>query len=139
MSAKKKIEVVDIDLNLDLEGEIKKCTDNLDNLVSKQAQIVENAKSRLSIRPLSKKEREVQQLNAQLAAIFDQLKKAKAHTPMDVLAKDAGITLTESDTIRVGTKLKAYIHDTTNGEWILDKKKINGRFLYAVAKFASGQ
>lgn len=136
-----KVEIISIDLNFDIEEEIKKASDNISNIIDKKVEIINSAKTRLAAKLPSKAEIEATRMASILASIFEIMKKNMTtdapYSSMEDIAKAANITLHDGDLIKIGSKIKNYISTSTSNKWILDKKKVNGKYLYAVAKFGS--
>ena len=135
---KRKVEIIEISLDLDLEAEIKEATDNLQKLTPKIDKIVESAK--LKSQPIvTKKQRDKIIWHERLEKMFEALKNMSSqeqpYRALNFVLEKAGVELTKSETIGVNTRLRNYLKKEKNNRWALLTRRSKGRTLYALAKF----
>lgn len=135
MNKKKKIEIIDIRLDIDLTAEIKKRADTLNKEIKNQTKgLVERARLK-SLRTKSQKKRtqEVWEIKCQRA--FDKLVSV-ADTEFPWLTTDELMNIVDSESVSLQSiiqRLRSFIKK--EGHWVLTRKKQAGQSIYKLDRF----
>ena len=128
----KKIEIISIDLNLDLDAEIKRKVEN----ISADIQVYTDgliAKAGLKQQKTTKKQQEQQlwdiKLNAALKLLLDALQTNDPWVTAETLLQAAELTIQ----YQLTTRMKTFLRRTD--EWILIKATKNGKQVFSLQRF----
>lgn len=132
---KKKIEIIDIRLDIDLTEEIRKRADVLNADIKQQAEtLIERAKLR-SQKVKSSKERTQELWEGKCKRVFDKLV-ASAETEHPWISGEEIMNVVDSDSVSLQSviqRLRSFIKK--EGHWTLTRKKKSGQSIYKLDRF----
>lgn len=132
---KKKIEIIDIRLDIDLTEEIRKRTDMLNEEIKNQTKnLIERAKLRAQ-KTKSSKQREKELWDVKCQRVFDKLV-AAAETDFPWLSSSEIMSLMNVESVSLQSviqRLKSFIKK--EGHWVLTRKRRSKESTYKLDRF----
>jgi hypothetical protein len=125
------LEIINIDIGMNVEDEIKRISDSIAN-ADVRRDVINSINNREL--PKTKKDVEKNQWDQRMAAILIALKTlayGDKFVPMDNILSEANQTINEADLIKVSKKLDDYIKANDKSVKLI-KKKSNGRMIYSL-------
>ena len=135
--AKKKVEIIDVSLNIDIAEEIRSKVDSLsDEIVEHTKEVVK--KSGMKIQRTNKKAQAKKERLEKIKLAVDFLEEAFEVTDRWVAGKEvleaAGIEITSQNLNKLSMQIRKFLEK--EDKWVLSKKRRSGKTVYRLSQFS---
>lgn len=135
--AKKKVEIIDVSLNIDIAEEIRSKVDSLsDEIVEHTKEVVK--KSGMKIQRTNKKAQAKKERLEKIKLAVDFLEEAFEVTDRWVEGKEvleaAGIEITSQNLNKLSMQIRKFLEK--EDKWVLSKKRRSGKTVYRLSQFS---